>query len=101
MQIGYDVLGSDKHLDFVKSFDKLLFNYDLTKIKKGYSGVDIMSLREEYPDMLQIGIAINSQLYFNYHHAETDVFEAVNKRELEMGAGAMATIVYLLDKYLE
>ncbi|MDT8412919.1 MAG: M20/M25/M40 family metallo-hydrolase [Vicingaceae bacterium] len=101
LPLGYDVLGSDKHLDFVKSFDKLLFNYDLTKIKKGYSGVDIMPLREEYPDMLQIGIAINSQLYFNYHHAETDVFEAVNKRELEMGAGAMATIVYLLDKYLK
>ncbi len=101
LPLGYDILGSDKHFDFVKSFEKLLFDYDLTKIKKGYSGVDIMPLREEYPDMLQIGIAINSQLYFNYHHAETDVFEAVNKRELEMGAGAMATIVYLLDKYLE
>jgi hypothetical protein len=33
------------------------------------------------------------------HHAKTDVFEAVNKRELELGAINMAALIYLVDKY--
>ncbi|MBK9190993.1 MAG: hypothetical protein IPM77_05450 [Crocinitomicaceae bacterium] len=45
-------------------------------------------------------MVINSQEYFDYHHAETDVFESVNKRELELGSAAMATIIYLMDKTL-
>ena len=28
-----------------------------------------------------------------------DVFEAVNKRELELGTAAMASLIFLLDKY--
>ena len=51
--------------------------------------------------MMQMGLAINSQLYFNYHHSAADVFDTVNKRELELGAAAMATIVYLMDKTLK
>jgi len=84
-----------------QQYQKLLFDYDLLKFKKGYSGVDISPLMDEYPEMIQIGIAINSQQYFNYHHSHADVFETVNKRELELGTAAMATIVYLLDKTLE
>jgi hypothetical protein len=41
----------------------------------------------------------DSQRYFDYHHARTDVLENVNKRELEMGAVNMAALIYLVDKY--
>jgi len=101
LPMGFDVLGTDEHLSMVKQHEELLFPYDLLKIKKGYSGVDITPLKEVYPDMMQMGLAINSQLYFNYHHSAADVFETVNKRELELGAAAMATIVYLMDKTLK
>lgn len=97
LPIGFDVRGTDEQLNLVAQHKKLLYDYDLLKIKKGYSGVDISPLMDEYPAMLQVGIAINSQAYFNYHHTHADVFETVNKRELELGAAAMATIVYLLD----
>jgi len=101
LPIGFDVRGTDEQLKLVQQYQKLLFDYDLLKFKKGYSGVDISPLMDEYPEMIQIGIAINSQQYFNYHHSHADVFETVNKRELELGTAAMATIVYLLDKTLE
>lgn len=101
LPMGFDVLGTDEHLEMVKQYQKLLFPYDLLKFKKGYSGVDITPLKDVYPDMMQMGLAINSQLYFNYHHSAADVFETVNKRELELGAAAMATIVYLMDKTLK
>ena len=41
----------------------------------------------------------NSQRYFDYHHTEIDTFDAINKRELELGSGAVASLVYLFDKY--
>ena len=37
--------------------------------------------------------------YFDYHNAATDVFEAVNKRELELGAASIASLIYLVDQY--
>lgn len=101
LPLGFDVLGTDEHLAIVEQYEKLLFPYDLLKFKKGYSGVDITPLKHVYPDMMQMGLAINSQLYFDYHHSAADVFETVNKRELELGAAAMATIVYLMDKTLK
>jgi hypothetical protein len=33
------------------------------------------------------------------HHAPSDVFEAVNIRELKLGAVNMAALLYLVDKY--
>jgi len=40
----------------------------------------------------------DSQRYFDYHNAATDVFQAVNKRELELGAASMASLIYLVDQ---
>ncbi|MEM7036009.1 MAG: peptidase M28 family protein, partial [Bacteroidota bacterium] len=41
----------------------------------------------------------DTQRYFDYHHAASDVFEAVNKRELELGAASMAALIYLISEY--
>jgi hypothetical protein len=45
------------------------------------------------------GLQPDSQRYFDYHHARNDKLEAVNKRELELGAVNMAALLYLVDKY--
>ena len=47
-----------------------------------------------------LGFVPDSQRYFDFHHADTDVWENVNKRELELGSASMAAMIYLLDKYL-
>ena len=100
LPIGFDVDGSDEHLKMVREYQALLKGFQLFKFDKGYSGVDIRPLKEYYPEMLQLGMSISSQRYFDFHHAESDVFENVNKRELHLGAAAMATIIYLMDKSL-
>jgi len=41
----------------------------------------------------------NLQKYVSIYHTENDVFENVDKRELELGADAMASMVYLIDKH--
>jgi carboxypeptidase Q len=98
---GFDVKGSDAQIKEVQQFKSLLYAFQLYKFDKGFSGVDIGPLMDVYPDMVQLGMTINSQRYFDYHHAASDVFETVNKRELELGCAAMATMIYLMDKTLK
>ena len=98
---GFDVRGNAEQVKEVQKFKKLLYDFQLYKFDKGYSGVDISPLMDVYPNMVQLGMAINSQRYFDYHHAESDVFETVNKRELELGCAAMASMIYLMDNTLK
>ena len=100
LPIGFDIVGNEEQIKFVNSFTELLYDFQLYKFDKGYGGVDINPLLEYYPDMLQLGMVISSQRYFDYHHAETDVFENVNKRELELGCAAMASMIWLIDTNL-
>jgi len=63
----------------------------------GGSGADIGPLKDQKG--LLVGLRPDSQRYFDYHHTDIDNFDAINKRELELGAAAMASLVYLIDKY--
>lgn len=87
---------------FGKFFDQLLtfqshFEPYGLRFTKGGSGADISPLRGMKG--LLSGYSPDSQRYFDYHHAETDTFDKVNKRELELGTASMAALVYLIDKY--
>ncbi|MDX1479728.1 MAG: M20/M25/M40 family metallo-hydrolase [Saprospiraceae bacterium] len=67
-------------------------------IRPGGSGADINPLRSQ--GGLLFGLRPDSQRYFDYHHTAIDTFDKVNERELKLGAAAMTSLVYLLDKYL-
>ncbi|MCO6500075.1 MAG: M20/M25/M40 family metallo-hydrolase [Vicingus serpentipes] len=101
LPIGFDIDGSIEQVKMINEFKNLLSNFELYRFNKGFGGVDIRPLKEYYPNMIQLGMTINSQVYFNYHHTNNDIFENVNKRELELGAAAMATMIYLMDKNLK
>jgi len=64
--------------------------------EKGHTGSDITPLTGT--KLVKAGLRPDSQRYFDYHHAATDKFDAVNKRELELGAAAMTTLIYLMDQ---
>jgi hypothetical protein len=51
------------------------------------------------PEVVLIGFRPDSQRYFDIHHSSNDVFENVNRRELELGAAAMTSMIYLIDQY--
>jgi hypothetical protein len=44
------------------------------------------------------GLRPDSQRYFDFHHTTYDKIDAVNRRELELGAAAMTALIYLIDK---
>lgn len=60
-------------------------------------GVDIEPLAKLGTPLA--GLIPDQQRYFDYHHTEQDVFEAVNHRELKLGAATMATLVYLVSSH--
>jgi len=62
----------------------------------GGADVDSMNIKLGVP---VAELVPDSQRYFDLHHAANDVFENVNKRELELGAVNMAALIYLVDKY--
>ena len=94
---GFSFNGDSLKMQHVMSKQELFYPYELKYWEEGYGGTDINYLKEV--GALLIGFVPDSQRYFDVHHAATDVFENVNKRELELGAGSMAALVYVLSEY--
>ena len=97
---GFDLDGSDETLKLLQSFAPLFAPYFVNQFEKGYGGVDINPLKKQYEGIPLFGFSVDSQRYFDFHHAESDVFENVNKRELELGCASVASLIYLLDNRL-
>jgi Zn-dependent M28 family amino/carboxypeptidase len=77
---------------------KYLFEpYLIHSFTIGHTGADIGHLTSA--KIVKAGLIPDSQRYFDYHHAANDTFDAVNKRELELGAATMASLMYLFDQY--
>ncbi|MGH1385719.1 M20/M25/M40 family metallo-hydrolase [Kordia sp.] len=81
----------------VESWKPLFKPYLIHYFEKGGSGADIGPLKDD--QIVLAGLRPDSQRYFDHHHASNDTFDAVNKRELELGAATMTSLVYLFDKY--
>lgn len=95
---GFSIDANEKNVHLVQSWKKLLAPYGLHDLIKGGSGADIGPLKDDHVTL--VGYRPDSQRYFDYHHTETDTFDKVNKRELELGSASMASIIYLMDTYL-
>ena len=90
--------GSDEQYTKVLSWKALIAPYGCTEINKGGGGADIGPLNRIFKTPTA-SLNPDTQRYFDIHHARSDVFEAVNKRELELGAVNMAAFIYLVDQY--
>ncbi|MBU3743370.1 MAG: M20/M25/M40 family metallo-hydrolase [Sediminibacterium sp.] len=85
-------------LQKMQSWVKWLTPYGVTEITNGGGGADIGPLNRLFATPV-CELEPDPQRYFDYHHARTDIFENVNKRELLLGAINMAALIYLVDKY--
>jgi hypothetical protein len=95
---GFSIQANASNTKLLQSWKKLLAPYGLHDLDAGGSGADISPLKGE--DVTLVGYRPDSQRYFDYHHTSRDTFDKVNKRELELGSASMASLVYLMDKYL-
>lgn len=97
LPVGFGISGTKAQQDKLLSWKSLFIPYGIYQFKRGGGGADIGPLRTQ--DVPTIGYLPDSQRYFKYHHTGIDNFEVVNQRELELGAAAMASIIYLIDQY--
>ena len=95
---GFSLGVNKQQLAKLESWLPLLAPYGTEKFTEDGGGADVGPLQR------QLGTPVgelgpDQQRYFDYHHARSDVFEKVNKRELLLGAVNMAALIYLVDKY--
>lgn len=88
----------ETHYKSLLQWTELFKPYNIHYFETGYSGVDIGQLRD-HSDAALIGFVPDPQRYFDYHHAETDVFENVHQRELELGCATISALIYLIDRH--
>lgn len=86
----------DSVIAYFESWIDLLEPYNIHQARRGWSGVDIRPLKDGYVTLF--GLLPDNQRYFDYHHSDRDVWENVNERELELGAAAMTSLIYLIDQ---
>lgn len=94
---GFSFGASEAQFSKIEKWRSLFTPYLTDHFTIGGGGADIGPLKNDKNVMA--GLRPDSQRYFDYHHTRADVFDAVNKRELELGAAAMAGLIYLVDKY--
>ena len=81
----------------IKIWAPLFYNYGVYDFNETGSGSDVGPLKEVGAALA--GLSTDSQRYFDIHHAETDVFEAVSKRELDLGTVNMTALIWLVSEY--
>ncbi len=96
LPIGFSIDANEEKIAKLNEWIKLFENYGMYQIFVGWGGVDIEPLKEL--NIPLFGLVTNSQRYFDYQHSANDTFEKVNKREMQLGSGAMAALVYLIDQ---
>ncbi len=94
---GFSFDCSKENFTQIQSWKPLFEPYLIHYFALGGSGADIGPLKKD--SIVLAGLRPDSQRYFDYHHAKNDTFDAINKRELELGAATMTSLVYLFDKY--
>ena len=97
IRVSFSFTTSSENFNKIKNWKKLFEPYLIQSFELGGSGADISPL--ESKNNVLAGLRPDSQRYFDYHHASIDTFDAINKRELELGTFSMASLVYLFDQY--
>jgi carboxypeptidase Q len=92
--LGFGVNGTDEQVATVKRWAPYLALFHADSIKKGGGGTDVAPLGPL--GAITIGYIPAGTHYFDFHHSSLDRIDAVNIDELNGGAGAMATLTYLI-----
>jgi carboxypeptidase Q len=93
---GFNVDTTAGMYDLVSKWKSIYKPYLIESIDQGGGGADIGPLKKQ--GVPCIGYEPDGQRYFDIHHTADDTFDKVNKRELELGAAAIGSLLYLIDK---
>jgi len=96
LPLGIGVGAQGPLLDKIRSWEPLFRGVGLQWIRPGGGGVDIGPLGQS--GTILMSLVPDSQRYFDVHHSGIDTLDAVNARELELGAVAMAMMAWMVSE---
>ncbi|MCZ6507197.1 MAG: M28 family peptidase [Acidobacteria bacterium] len=96
---GFGVEGPPAMVERVRSWLEY-FDTDNTVhyVAEGGGGPEIWVLNELLGTPT-FDLRTDTQRYLDFHHSDNDTFDKVNRRELELGTAAMASLLYLIDTH--
>jgi carboxypeptidase Q len=94
---GFGFTASAEKMAKLMDWKPLFYPYGVYEFRAGGGGADINDLKQL--GTVLCGLSPDSQRYFDIHHAPTDVFENVSRRELHLGAANMAALIWLVSEY--
>jgi carboxypeptidase Q len=95
---GFGLQMTDEERAKIRAWAPLFLPYGIYNFPDEGDGADIGPL--ETMKVPCIGLYVMPQRYFDYHHTVNDTFDKVNRRELHLGAAAMASLAWLLCNYM-
>ena len=94
---GFSFDTSVEEFESIEPWVEYFKDYALENFFLGGSGADIGPLKDGR--VILSGLRPDPQRYFDYHHAPSDTFDKINRRELELGAAAMTALIFLMDNH--
>jgi carboxypeptidase Q len=82
---------------YMQQYAPLFKPYSIDYIKRGGGGTDIGPLKKNGCVLMEY--IPDSQRYFDLHHTSIDTFDKINRRELELGAAAISSMLYLMSEH--
>ena len=97
LPLGFGLNMAEEKKAKIRKWAPLFLPYFVYNFTGEGDGADISPLRKQGVPCM--GLEVNPQVYFNYHHTANDTFDKVNKRELLLGAAAMTAMAYMIAMY--
>lgn len=100
---GFDIKSSATAVSWIQQHWKPLFEqkFWVSRFLQGSPGVDSGVWGAHFPNTVMFNFRPDPHRYFDIHHTAKDVFEAVDRRELQSGVAALASLLYLLDQQVD
>jgi Zn-dependent M28 family amino/carboxypeptidase len=93
---GFTVEGDSALLDRVRRWEPLFQEMGGCSFTRGQSGTDVHPTAKL--GVPGFGLIVDAHRYFDYHHSDNDIVDAVHPRELEVGAILEAFLCYLISE---
>jgi carboxypeptidase Q len=93
MPRGFGVSDSAAYQKLV-GFTKAFWTLGADHIVRGGGGVDISPLTSR--GVPSLGLNVDTQRYFDYHHSGDDTIDKVSEREMAYGSAALALMAYII-----
>ncbi len=92
--LGFGFTGSSTAYEIIREIGSLLEPIGANKVGRGGGGADIGPvMRDGVPGM---GLRVDGERYFWYHHTEADTIEVLDPREMAECVAALAVMAYVV-----